>query len=43
MVIAAGSVIKDPNNGPTVKIENHQAKGELPVRRAGYPMINSDK
>ena len=30
IVIAAGSVIKDPSSGPTVKIVNHHAVSEPP-------------
>ena len=31
MVIAAGSVMNDPNNGPIVRMVNHQAVGvQLP-------------
>ena len=29
IVIAAGSVIKDPNSGPIVNIDNHHAAGVL--------------
>ena len=33
MVIAAGSVIKEPRSGPMVRIENHHATGVLAARR----------
>ena len=41
MVIAAGSVMKEPRSGPTVSIENHHATGVLPPaaankREAGF-------
>ena len=34
MVIAAGSVMKEPSSGPSVRIENHQAAGEARPARA---------
>ena len=34
MVIAAGSVIKEPRSGPMVRMENHHATGVLPPAAA---------
>ena len=34
MVIAAGSVMKEPSSGPTVRIASHQAAGVPPPRLA---------
>ena len=41
MVIAAGSVIKEPNTGPRVRMVNHQAVSVPPSRLAIFHMICS--
>ena len=36
MVMAAGSVIKEPSRGPRVRIESHHAPGVEPPRTASF-------
>ena len=43
MVIAAGSVIAEPSNGPIVRIVTHQAAGVPPPALATYRMAPSAK
>ena len=43
MVMAAGSVISEPSNGPSVRIENHHAAGVLrPTTRRPVLVHNPD-
>gem|GEM_PF-5788096 len=41
MVIAAGSVMSEPSNGPAVRTESHQAAVVPPPREASFPMQSS--
>ena len=41
MVIAAGSVMKEPSRGPIVSVANHQAAGVLPPSAATLPIARS--
>ena len=43
IVMAAGSVMKEPRSGPIVRIAAHQASGVLPPRPATAPMHLSAK